>query len=82
MDVSADGSVPPHLLERLRQLEAPPTSSSPASGDLSGNAQRPSAAARRRTQPPRNGGSSRPSAGDPEQELYTAFQQLLLEDGD
>jgi hypothetical protein len=82
MDVSADGSVPPHLLERLRQLEAPPTSSSPASGDLSGNAQRPSAAARRRTQTPRNGGSSRPSAGDPEQDLYTAFQQLLLEDGD
>ena len=86
MDVSADGSVPPHLLERLRQLEAPHTSSSPtsgsASGDLTGNAQRPSAAPRRRTQTPRNGGSSRPSAGDPEQDLYTAFQQLLLEDGD
>lgn len=86
MDVSADGSVPPHLLERLRQLEAPPTSSSPtsgsASGDLTGNAQRPSTAPRRRTQTTRNGGSSRPSAGDPEQDLYTAFQQLLLEDGD
>ena len=86
MDVSADGSVPPHLLERLRQLEAPPTSSSAtsgsASGDLTGNAQRPSTAPRRRAQTNRNGGSSRPSAGDPEQDLYTAFQQLLLEDGD
>ncbi|MCP9787111.1 hypothetical protein KBZ04_12725, partial [Cyanobium sp. N5-Cardenillas] len=63
-----DGSVPPHLLERLRQLEVPPPASTPAS--------------RRRTQAPRSGGNSRPSAGDPELDLYTAFQQLLLEDDD
>ncbi len=68
MDVSADGSVPPHLLERLRQLEVPPPASPPAG--------------RRRSQAPRSGGNSRPSAGDPELDLYTAFQQLLLEDDD
>jgi hypothetical protein len=68
MDVSADGSVPPHLLERLRQLEAPPPQN--ATSD------------RRRSQTPRTGVSPRPSPGDPEQDLYTAFQQLLLEDDD
>jgi hypothetical protein len=66
MDVSADGSVPPHLLERLRQLEAPPPAPlTPA----------PLTPERRRP-------SSRPRAGDPAQDLYTAFQQLLLEDED
>lgn len=82
MDVSADGSVPPHLLERLRQLEVPPPTSTPASGDLTGSGQRPANPGRRRTQTPRTGGSPRPLAGDPEQDLYTAFQQLLLEDDD
>jgi len=72
MDVSADGSVPPHLLERLRQLEAPPPTTAPTSS--------PASPGRRRTQTPRTGGSPRPSAVDPEQDLYTAFQQLLLED--
>ncbi|MCP9833056.1 MULTISPECIES: hypothetical protein [unclassified Cyanobium] len=75
MDVSADGSVPPHLLERLRQLEVPPPQNT-ASGDLNGSGQRPANPGRRRTRTPR------PSAGDPEQDLYTAFQQLLLEDDD
>ncbi|MEA5440956.1 hypothetical protein [Cyanobium gracile] len=74
MDVSADGSVPPHLLERLRQLEVPPPTRTPASNDLAGDRQRPANSGRRRTQTPR------PSAGDPELDLYTAFQQLLLED--
>ena len=82
MDVSADGSVPPHLLERLRQLEAPPPPRPPAAGDLATGRQPPASTGRRRTQAPRNGGNSRPSAGDPELDLYTAFQQLLLEDGD
>ena len=87
MDVSADGSVPPHLLERLRQLEAPaptnPTASGSSTGsDLSGDGQRPASPGRRRSQTLRTGRSSRPSAGDPEQDLYTAFQQLLLEDDD
>lgn len=81
MDVSADGSVPPHLLERLRQLEAP-SAKDPTDGDLNGGDQRPANAGRRRTQAPRGGGSPRPAAGDPELDLYTAFQQLLLEDDD
>jgi hypothetical protein len=79
MDVSADGSVPPHLLERLRQLEAP-AAKDPTGGDLNGGDQRPASTGRRRTQAPRDGGSPRPSASDPELDLYTAFQQLLLED--
>ncbi|MBD2717488.1 hypothetical protein [Synechococcus sp. FACHB-909] len=95
MNVSADGSVPPHLLERLRQLETPPTSagSSPAgsprpgpsggpSGDPSGPGASPGATTRRRTPTPRTGANRRPPADDSERELYTAFQQLLLEDGD
>lgn len=95
MNVSADGSVPPHLLERLRQLETPPTvaGSPPAgsprpgpsggpSGDPSGDGASPGAASRRRTQTPRTGANRRPPADDSERELYTAFQQLLLEDGD
>jgi len=82
MDVSADGSVPPHLLERLRHLEVPPPSSPPAGGNLTSGSQPPASTGRRRTQPPRSGGNSRPAAADPELDLYTAFQQLLLEDDD
>ena len=82
MDVSADGSVPPHLLERLRHLEVPPPSSPPAGGNLTSGSQSPASTGRRRTQPPRSGGNSRPAAADPELDLYTAFQQLLLEDDD
>lgn len=82
MDVSADGSVPTHLLERLRQLEAPraaPTATTPAPGD---GADAPSGASRRRRSPERRPLNPRPTAGDPRQDLYTAFQQLLLEDED
>jgi len=82
MNVSADGSVPPHLLERLRHLEVPPPSSPPAGGNLTSGSQPPASTGRRRTQPPRSGGNSRPAAADPELDLYTAFQQLLLEDDD
>jgi len=99
MNVSADGSVPPHLLERLRQLETPPTAagSPPAGsprpgpagdpggerrGDLNGPGASPGATTRRRTPTPRTGANRRPPADDSERELYTAFQQLLLEDGD
>lgn len=99
MNVSADGSVPPHLLERLRQLETPPTTAgSPPAGsprqgqsgdpsdgrraDPSSTGASPGATTRRRTPTPRGGGNRRPPADDSERELYTAFQQLLLEDGD
>ncbi|MEA5390476.1 hypothetical protein VB738_04285 [Cyanobium gracile UHCC 0139] len=89
MNVSADGSVPPHLLERLRQLETPPAAGSPRpgpAGDPSGDPNSAGASSgattRRRTPPPRTGANRRPPADDTERELYTAFQQLLLEDGD
>jgi hypothetical protein len=93
MNVSADGSVPPHLLERLRQLETPAAADSPrpgASGARRGEPGREptdpgasaGAASRRTAQTPRSGAKRRPPADDTERELYTAFQQLLLEDGD
>jgi hypothetical protein len=93
MNVSADGSVPPHLLERLRQLETPPVADRPRpvpagdrnrdrSAEPSGDGASPGAASRRRTPTLRRGMNRRPPADDTEQELYTAFQQLLLEDGD
>jgi hypothetical protein len=99
MNVSADGSVPPHLLERLRQLETPPASagspsaggprpgpagapgSDPGGGPGSDGAS-PGATSRRRTPTPRTGANRRPPADASERELYTAFQQLLLEDGE
>ncbi len=94
MNVSADGSVPPHLLERLRQLETPPAAAAsprpgPAGGPSGGPSGAPTAAGaspgaanRRRTPTPPSGANRRPPADDSERELYTAFQQLLLEDGD
>lgn len=72
MQVSPDGTVPPHLLERLRELEArrqapDPAPTTPAPGSPS------RAKPRKRTAAP----------GRPDQrDLYTAFQQLLLEDED
>lgn len=93
MNVSADGSVPPHLLERLRQLETPPAPGGPRPGapaarsgepgrEPTGADASPGAAPRRPAPTPRNGAKRRLPADDTERELYTAFQQLLLEDGD
>lgn len=73
MDVSPDGTVPPHLLERLREAEArrdppsPPSASPVPSGP------------RQPTRPKRAGPPGRSDGSDP-QDLYVAFQQLLLED--
>ena len=93
MGASADGSVPPHLLDRLRQLEKERLRSRPAaSGPVGGTAQAPAAgaAAASAAAPPRQpsgrgrrgtGRSGRAvAAGSEEAELYTAFAQLLLED--
>ena len=83
MQVSPDGTVPPHLLQRLQELEAnrqeqrrARLSSSPPAGPaapLSPDGQAPTR---------RSGGSvtartDRGTADHPE--LYTEFQQLLLE---
>ena len=76
MQVSPDGTVPPHLMERLRQAEAA-SAGAPAKGRGEGT-----------TRPPaRPAGQRRSAARTPlsaeEQELYSAFQDLLhLEDDD
>lgn len=87
MQVSPDGTVPPHLMDRLRQAEvaaaaeqrqqqrqAPGPSASPSSSRNRSRQQQPlapSTAAQMRQK----------RAQDSEtQELYTAFQHLLLED--
>ena len=81
MQVSPDGTVPPHLLERLRELEArrqaPDPAPAPASTRTSTRTAG-SAAARGRNTPGRADARTAADHG----ELYTAFQQLLLEDDD
>jgi hypothetical protein len=71
MQVSPDGSVPPHLLDRLKQLEArrQPAAQAPAKCP----AQTPA-------QPSPGRGGPRRGPGPDHDDLYTAFQQLLLED--
>jgi len=70
MQVSPDGSVPPHLLDRLRQAEATQQQQQRRPATPS-----PAAALRRQR-------GQRQTPQDDHQELYTAFQQLLLEDED
>ncbi len=75
---SPDGTVPPHLLDRLRELESSPIPSPPASA---GPAQKPASV----TPPaaPRRGKRRRGTIpANDDQDLYTAFAQLLLEDDD
>ena len=73
MQVSPDGKVPPHLMERLRELESRRQSATPAPAPSI--APSPTKLRGRNTA----GRADRRTAaqyGD----LYTAFQQLLLED--
>ena len=78
MQASADGSVPPHLLERLRELEAaqPGRRSGAAAAERGGPSPLPSASPRRpapkrpTSPPPRR-------ASGPERDLYDAFDDLL-----
>ena len=90
MRASADGTVPPHLIDRLRQLESGPqrtdltgTNNSPAgspsgsSTAIEASAPLQAKAARRRALPGPPG-PRRVEGADAE--LYTSFQQLLLED--
>ena len=82
MKVSEDGTVPEHLMARLKQLEAkrstqPSTASSP-----SGSAQglpplpKPTSGKGKNTLPE----PSNAAPGSEEESLYVAFGQLLLED--
>lgn len=78
MKASPDGSVPPHLLERLRELEGSAVSSEatpPAPGPSLGKGSRVSAPKGQST----NRGATR--VGD-DPDLYATFAQLLLEDDD
>jgi hypothetical protein len=92
ISASADGTVPPHLLDRLRELEAarrpepaggsesarqtaPALPGAPSSSSRApGKGGKGSAAAGRRRS------SRNPGQGGEDQDLYTAFAQLLLED--
>lgn len=73
MQVSPDGTVPPHLMERLRELESRRQSATPAPA--------PSIPASPTKLRGRNtaGRADRRTAAE-FGDLYTAFQQLLLED--
>lgn len=79
MKASPDGTVPPHLLERLRELEASrrqaPVGETPAPETARGKTGSSSQGANRAG---RRGGSRVPA----DQDLYTAFSQLLLEEED
>jgi hypothetical protein len=75
---SPDGTVPPHLLDRLRELESSPTPAPPASP---GPAQK-TASAHPAAGPRRGKRSRRTIPANDDQDLYTAFAQLLLEDDD
>jgi hypothetical protein len=78
MQVSPDGSVPPHLLDRLRQAEADQLQARQAM-------QRQATPQGQGLQPRGASNELRPNrqrrapASNEELELYTAFQQLLLE---
>ncbi|SBO42382.1 hypothetical protein [Cyanobium sp. NIES-981] len=86
MRASPDGSVPPHLLDRLRSLEAQrrqsqaaPLTSSPAAGSETPGATGTPPVPRARN---RALGRANPHLAQDHADLYTAFQQLLLEDED
>jgi hypothetical protein len=79
MQVSPDGTVPPHLLQRLRQVEEQRRQSlRPAAAPAAGSAA-PSARPARKPLRPTELGQRDPRTAAEHPELYTAFQQLLLE---
>jgi hypothetical protein len=74
MDASRDGTVPPHLMDRLKGLEqearpARATAAIPGTGPVKG-------------QRSGRGGKTPDSDAQLRDDLYTAFTQLLLEDED
>ncbi len=68
MQASPDGSVPPHLLDRLRQLEQEQKRPTPQGPGAATTTTRPSPGAKRH--------GSRVEEPDP---LYVTFEQMLLE---
>ena len=83
MKASQDGTVPEHLMDRLKQLEAQRKPSAPPS-PFNTNNDSPDLAAPVRSQlgSGKNTQPKRPKAdpGSEEESLYVAFGQLLLED--
>ena len=83
---SPDGTVPPHLLDRLRDLETPrqPAAGVMATGQAPATPGSPRARATPKgsTSAGKRGGSRTPAQGraSEDEDLYTAFAQLLLED--
>jgi hypothetical protein len=77
MAASPDGSVPPHHLERLRQLEQRPAAAAAAAAAAEATPARPASAPRPRRSD--GGGSARAAAADPDRQLYATFAQMLLE---
>ena len=83
MKASQDGTVPEHLMDRLKQLEAQRKPSAQPS-PFNSNDTTPALAAPARSQP-RPGKNTQPKRpkvdpGSEEESLYVAFGQLLLED--
>jgi hypothetical protein len=86
MQVSPDGSVPPHLLDRLRQAEADQQRVRQAEQRRELQRQNPKGSSAPGGLQPRGASNElrpnrqlRAPASSEELELYTAFQQLLLE---
>jgi len=86
MQVSPDGNVPPHLMDRLRQAEADQQRQRQAEQRRELQRQNPQGSAAPGGLQPRGASNElrpnrqrRPAANNEELELYTAFQQLLLE---
>ena len=83
MKASQDGTIPEHLMARLKQLEAQRKPSAQPS-PFNNNDTTPALAAPARSQPGpgKNTQPKRPKvdAGSEEESLYVAFGQLLLED--
>ena len=86
MQVSPDGNVPPHLMDRLRQAEADQQRQRQAEQRRELQRQNPQGSTAPRGLQPRGASNElrpnrqrRPAANNEELELYVAFQQLLLE---
>lgn len=80
MQASTDGTVPPHLMERLRQLEADRQEqrlANPLPADPAPSGPSARGGPRRRDAPI---GKPDPKLASAHGDLYTTFQQLLLED--
>jgi hypothetical protein len=86
MQVSPDGTVPPHLMARLKEAESrqKPVQQQPRPGQAPGQQPGGNPAQQQRAQQQRGKqtslGKPDPRTAQEHGELYTAFQQLLLED--